>query len=78
MLEVEDGGRGLPSEALRQAGQPFFTTKPEGLGLGLSISGAIADQHGGELRLSNLATGGALAQLRLPLAAVTLTTSKQV
>lgn len=68
VLEVEDGGPGLTPEAQRQAGQPFFTTKSEGLGLGLSISRAIAEQHGGELRLSNAPGGGARAELRLPLA----------
>ncbi|NCC26794.1 MAG: hypothetical protein EOM22_01225 [Gammaproteobacteria bacterium] len=69
VLEVEDCGPGLTPEAQRLAGQPFFTTKPEGLGLGLSISRAISEQHGGELRLSNAPNGGALAELRLPLAA---------
>jgi signal transduction histidine kinase len=69
VLEVEDCGPGLTPEAQRLAGQPFFTTKPEGLGLGLSISRTIAEQHGGELRLSNAPNGGALAELRLPLAA---------
>lgn len=68
VIEVEDGGPGLTPEAQRLAGQPFFTTKSEGLGLGLSISRAIAEQHGGELRLSNAPGGGALAELRLPLA----------
>lgn len=69
VLEVEDRGPGLTPEALRLAGQPFFTTKPEGLGLGLSISRAIAEQHGGTLSLSNAPGGGALATLKLPLAA---------
>jgi signal transduction histidine kinase len=69
VVEVEDHGPGLTHEAQRLAGQPFFTTKSEGLGLGLSISRAIAEQHGGVLRLSNAPDGGALAELRLPLAA---------
>ncbi len=69
VLVVEDGGPGLTPEAQHLAGQPFFTTKPEGLGLGLSIWRAIAEQHGGELRLSNGPGGGALAELLLPLAA---------
>ncbi|HAS52098.1 MAG TPA: hypothetical protein DCS21_10305 [Gammaproteobacteria bacterium] len=67
VLQVQDSGTGLTSEALRQASQPFFTTKAEGLGLGLSISRAIAEQHGGELTLTNAADGGALAELTLPL-----------
>ncbi|MCG6940887.1 MAG: hypothetical protein LJE69_06525 [Thiohalocapsa sp.] len=68
VLEVEDGGPGLTAEAQRLAGQPFFTTKQEGLGLGLSISREIARQHGGTLRLRNAPRQGALAELTLPLA----------
>lgn len=67
VLQVQDSGSGLTSEALRQASQPFFTTKAEGLGLGLSISRAIAEQHGGELTLTNATDSGALAELILPL-----------
>jgi signal transduction histidine kinase len=66
LLTVEDGGLGLTPEALQQAGQPFFTTKAGGLGLGLSISRAIAEQHGGTLRLANAPAGGARAELDLP------------
>lgn len=66
-LTVRDTGPGLDPEALERAGQPFFTSKPRGLGLGLSISRAIAAQHGGQLTLGNAAAGGALAELELPL-----------
>lgn len=64
---MRDTGPGLDPEALERAGQPFFTSKPRGLGLGLSISRAIAAQHGGQLTLGNAAAGGALAELELPL-----------
>ncbi|WP_295388720.1 ATP-binding protein [uncultured Thiodictyon sp.] len=69
-LQVQDRGPGLSPAALREAGQPFFTTKTQGLGLGLSISRTIAGQHGGNLTLTNAAGGGALAELRLPLRAL--------
>jgi len=67
VLQVQDGGLGLTDEAQRLAGEPFFTTKPGGLGLGLSIARTIAAQHRGELNLCNAPGGGALVELKLPL-----------
>jgi signal transduction histidine kinase len=46
--------------------EPFYTTKPQGLGLGLSISRAIVRAHGGELRGTTLAGGGARFHVVLP------------
>lgn len=66
LLHVKDSGSGLSSEALGRAGEPFFTTKDQGMGLGLSISRAIAQQHGGTLTLGNGVDGGAVAELGLP------------
>lgn len=69
-LSVRDNGPGLPPEVLAHAGSPFFTTKPNGLGMGLTISRSIAQQHGGSLHLHNAAPGeptGATAELVLPL-----------
>lgn len=65
-LRVHDSGPGFSAEALHRAGQPFFTTRTRGLGLGLSIARAIAQQHGGALRLGNAPGGGGEAELRLP------------
>jgi C4-dicarboxylate-specific signal transduction histidine kinase len=64
-LQVSDTGPGLAAEILKQAGTPFFTTKPTGLGMGLSISRAIAEQHGGTLTISNADGGGAQVELEL-------------
>jgi two-component system sensor kinase FixL len=47
-------------------GQPFVTTKREGLGVGLSISKTIAEMHGGSLSIANAVGGGALVELNLP------------
>ena len=48
-IEVEDAGRGMSSEALATAFEPFVTTRAQGTGLGLAIARRIAAAHGGEL-----------------------------
>jgi len=55
IVRIEDNGPGLTTEQLAHVGQPFFTSKPHGLGVGFSISRTIAQQHGGSLTLENLA-----------------------
>jgi two-component system nitrogen regulation sensor histidine kinase NtrY len=64
---VEDGGPGLSST--QNLFVPFFTTKPDGSGIGLVISRQIAEAHGGTLDLENRADGhtGCRAILRLPI-----------
>lgn len=52
-IEVEDNGTGITSDLLEEIFIPFFTTKPEGTGVGLSISRQIMQQHGGDLRVSS-------------------------
>jgi C4-dicarboxylate-specific signal transduction histidine kinase len=66
IVHIRDSGPGLSSEGLSQAGMPFFTTKPSGLGLGISISRNIASQLGGTLTLANAEGAGALVELSLP------------
>lgn len=67
IVRIFDTGPGLTPEALDQAGTPFFTTKPNGLGLGISISQSIAVQHGGTLTFANAQDGsGAIVELNLP------------
>ncbi|BBO87573.1 sensor histidine kinase [Desulfosarcina ovata] len=64
---VDDQGEGIAEDQRDRLFDPFVTTKPEGLGLGLSTSREIAAAHGGTLTLENLATGVTRATLRLPL-----------
>jgi signal transduction histidine kinase len=66
LLSLRDTGCGLSEQQLQQAGEPFYTTKATGMGLGLSISRAILDQHNSSLTLRNADSGGAVAELCLP------------
>ena len=68
VLHVHDSGTGLDDIVKDQVGQPFVTTKREGLGVGLSISKTIAEMHGGSLSITNAVDGGALVELNLPAA----------
>lgn len=65
-ITLTDNGPGLPDAALSLVGTAFFTTKSEGLGVGLSISKSIAQQHGGSLSVGNSPEGGAVVELQLP------------
>jgi len=70
LLRVEDGGPGVPAVLRTRVLDPFFTTRPEGCGLGLALVGTIAGLHGGRVdvptRRSEL--GGAVFQIAIPLA----------
>ncbi|HEX2021231.1 MAG TPA: ATP-binding protein [Candidatus Thermoplasmatota archaeon] len=68
MLSVTDDGPGVPPERRVMLFTPFFTTKPQGTGLGLSVSQAIAQDHGGELTLAPGRGPGASFVLSLPAA----------
>jgi two-component system NtrC family sensor kinase len=58
-LAVRDSGPGLPPEARERLFEPFFTTKPHGTGLGLAVSQAIAQAHGGRIQARTHPEGGA-------------------
>jgi len=65
-IEVADRGGGLSPEALRDALLPFYSTKPTGSGLGLTLCREIVEAHGGRLSLANRTGGGAVVTLWLP------------
>jgi two-component system sensor histidine kinase RegB len=69
-IEVEDEGAGATPEVLARAGEPFFTTKPpgSGMGLGLFLTRAVLDRLGGRLELTSVPGQGTCAVLLLPLA----------
>ena len=65
MIAVEDSGTGLDSEAMENIFHPFFTTKPNGIGMGLSISRSIVESHQGRLWATSRPEGAAF-QFTLP------------
>lgn len=65
-LEISDRGSGLPPEVLRDALLPFFSTKPKGTGLGLTLCREIVEAHGGRISLANRQGGGAVVSVWLP------------
>jgi signal transduction histidine kinase len=63
---VQDAGPGLQGAEPEQIFRPFFSTKHQGTGLGLSVARQIVEQHGGELDLRDRREGGVVATARLP------------
>ena len=66
LISVRDAGIGLPGEELERIFEAFFTTKPQGTGMGLSISRRIIESHGGRLWASPNTGRGATFQFTLP------------
>jgi C4-dicarboxylate-specific signal transduction histidine kinase len=66
LVSVKDSGPGLASANLERAFDPFYTTKPSGLGMGLSICRSIIEGHGGRLWASANVPRGAVFQFTLP------------
>ncbi len=67
LLEVSDTGCGMSEEVLERSFDPFYTTKAEGHGLGLSTVVGIIRSHGGALRVSSKRGRGTVFSLLLPL-----------
>jgi signal transduction histidine kinase len=67
LVEVQDSGIGLESESLDHLFTAFFTTKPQGMGMGLAISRSIIEAHGGRLWASPNDGPGATFQFTLPI-----------
>lgn len=65
-LTLRDQGRGMDAEQLKRAGQPFFTTKARGLGVGLSLAHRVIERLGGSLHIDSVAGHGTTVSLRLP------------
>ena len=66
-LSVSDRGPGIPEDKLKEVFEPFYTSKAEGMGMGLSIARTIIEAHNGLIWAKNRDHGGASFRIRLPL-----------
>jgi len=67
VIRMTDNGPGIPESVKEKVFQPFFTTKEEGSGLGLSIAARIVEEHGGSLELSPKEDEGSTFVISLPI-----------
>jgi len=68
-LSVADSGPGIPTGLLPHIFQSFFTTKKDGMGLGLSIAKSIVEKHRGRIRVDSGPLTGAVFKMEFPVAA---------
>ncbi len=67
IVEVKDSGCGIPAQNIPKLFTHFFTSKPDGLGMGLSISRSIVEAHGGRLDVKNNPDRGATFYFTIPI-----------
>jgi signal transduction histidine kinase len=67
-ISVIDRGEGIEPKLIDTIFNPFFTTKPDGVGLGLAICSKIVDQHGGKIAVESERGKGAVFRVYLPMA----------
>lgn len=67
-ISVIDRGCGIDPENLKSIFNPFYTTKPEGVGFGLAIVSKIVDEHGGQIAVESTPGEGSVFRIELPLA----------
>jgi len=70
-IAVRDHGQGIAVEHLPKLFNSFFTTKPKGMGLGLSIARTLVEAHGGRIWAENGPGEGAVFHIELPVAGAT-------
>jgi len=67
IVAVSDTGPGIPADVIDRLATPFFTTRPQGTGLGLAVARHWVSRHGGTLRLASQPGEGTTARVALPL-----------
>jgi Amt family ammonium transporter len=65
-ISFQDTGRGIPEDMQARVFEPFFSTKEEGIGLGLPIAQRIVEEHGGKIRLESIPGKGTIFYLTIP------------
>jgi len=65
-LEITDTGAGVSEEQLKNIFEPFYTTKPQGLGLGMPFAKKIVEQHGGTISIDSRPGEGTTIRVELP------------
>jgi len=67
VIDVQDTGSGIPQEDLDKVLDPYFTTKPDGTGLGLALAYKIIDEHRGSIRFFSIEGQGTTVSITLPI-----------
>jgi len=65
-VEISDNGKGIPQDILEKIFVPFFSTKPEGSGIGLSLSRQIIRNHGGHISVESEEGKGTIFKVTFP------------
>lgn len=65
-ISINDDGPGIPAEIMDKLGEPFISSRREGMGLGIFLANAAIQRLGGSIKMLNLKTGGAVSVIRLP------------
>jgi two-component system sensor histidine kinase AtoS len=66
VIRIKDAGCGIPSQNIRDIFEPFYTTKPRGMGLGLSLANEIVEAHGGRIEAESTVGRGTKMRIYLP------------
>jgi signal transduction histidine kinase len=69
VVRIQDAGEGIPPEKINRLFDPFFSTRPKGTGLGLTIAHRVIEDHQGRISVESVTGKGSVFTVELPLAA---------